>query len=114
MKLVLAIICSLVLAGTPFLLAQSQLPECAKEAVPACCQHGGEMPCCAAKNSSPQNTPAVPSQNNTQQNLIPVPVLSAVICKLPENPADAISSTTVFFPTANAVPLFARNCARLI
>jgi hypothetical protein len=102
------------LAGTPFLLAQSALPACAKETVPACCQHGGEMPCCAAKSSTPQNEPAVPSQNSAQQNLVPVLVLSAVICTLPENPANSTSSTTVSSSTSTAAPLFARYCVRLI
>jgi hypothetical protein len=112
MKTTWAIICSLVLAGTPFLSAQT--PESCVKQVRACCQRGVEMPCCKA-NSSPdsQSKPALPSPTGNQ-NQLPLLASSALIWTLPANPADSISShSTPSVMTAGA-PLYARDCARLI
>jgi len=112
MKLVLAITCSLLLLGTPFLSAAAM--PCAKE-VKSCCTHGKPMPCCAAKdNSTPQNAPAAPAQNNAPQHQVSLLILTAVTWTLPENPVNTISSTAVSLSSTVTAPLFARNCVRLI
>jgi hypothetical protein len=109
MKFVLAILFSVALTATP-LLTLAAMP-CAKT-LPACCQHGKIMPCCAAKDS--QNAPAVPAPNSAQQNQISFLISVAVIWMLPENPANAISSAATTSSTASATSLFARNCALLL
>jgi hypothetical protein len=112
MKTALAIICSFVLAGTPFLLAQTP-SSCVKQ-VRACCKHGGDMPCCKA-NSSPdsQSKPAVPSQTGSQNQLSLLPS-SVMIWTLPTNPSDSISSHPTSSSMTASAPLYARDCARLI
>ena len=112
MKMMLAMVCSLLLMGTPFLSAQT--PSACVKQVRACCRPGAEMPCCKA-NSSPdsQSKPAVPSQTGSQ-NQLSLLASSALIWTLPANPADSISShSTPSVTTANA-PLYTRDCARLI
>jgi hypothetical protein len=107
-----AIICSLVLAGTPFLLAQTP-SSCAKQ-VRACCQRGVEMPCCKAKSSpDSQSKPAVPAPTGNQ-NQLSLLASSALIWSLPANPADSISSHSTPFSMTAGTPLYARDCARLI
>ena len=108
----LAMVCSLLLMGTPFLPAQMPSP-CAKQ-VRACCRHGGEMPCCNAKASpDSQSKPAVPSQTGSQGQLSLL-ASAALIWTLPVNPVDSISfHSTPSSLTADA-PLYARDCALLI
>jgi hypothetical protein len=112
MKTTWAIICSLVLAGTPFLVAQ--MPTSCVKQVRACCQLGAEMPCCKAKSApDSQSKPAVPPQTGSQ-NQLSLLASSALIWTLPANPADSISShSTPSVMTAGA-PLYSRDCARLI
>ena len=107
-----AIICSLVLAGTPFLLAQTP-SSCVKQ-VRACCQHGGEMPCCKAKSSpDSQSKPAIPTQTGNQ-NQLSLLASSALIWTLPSDPADSISSHSSPSVMTAGAPLYSRDCARLI
>jgi len=112
-KLVLTIVCSVLLMGTPFLSATVE--PCVKE-VKACCSHGKPMPCCAVTNdSSPQNVPTIPVQNNSQENQISLlPAFTAVIWTLPEIPANTIFSATVSSSSVIAAPLVVRNCTFLI
>ena len=112
MKTTWAIICSLVLAGTPFLLAQT--PSACVKQVRACCQHGGEMPCCKAKPTpDSQSKPAVPSQT-INQNQLSLLAFSALTWTLPANPADSISSHSTPSSLSASAPLYALDCARLI
>jgi len=112
MKLALAIIYSFVLAGTPFLPAQT--PSACAGQIRACCQHGVVMPCCAAK-SSPDSQPApaapAPAGSQSQLSLLAPAVL---IWTLPATPADSTVSTSTPPPLAAGAPLYARDCARLI
>jgi hypothetical protein len=112
MKTTWAIICSLVLAGTPFLLAQT--PSACVKQVRVCCQHGMEMPCCKV-NSSPnsQSKPAVPAQTGNQ-NQLSLLASSALIWTLPPNPKDSISSHSTPSVMTSGAPLYSRDCARLI
>ena len=108
----LAMVCSLLLMGTPFLSAQTPSP-CAKQ-VRACCRHGGEMPCCKAKTSTDsQSKPAVPAQtgNHGQLSLL---ASSALIWTLPANTADSISNHSTTSSITASAPLYARDCALLI
>jgi hypothetical protein len=112
MKAALAIVCSFVLAGTPFLLAQTP-PSCVKQ-VRACCQHGGEMQCCKAKSSpDSQSKPAVPSQTGNQSQLS-ILASSVLIWTLPTHLSDTISSHSTSSSMTTSAPLYARDCARLI
>ncbi|MGA2852519.1 MAG: hypothetical protein ABSE90_00095 [Verrucomicrobiota bacterium] len=115
MKTTWAIICSLVLAGTPFLLAQTPLPVCrAKQPVPACCQHGCKMPCCSPKPASDSKpAPAVPAQTGGQ-NQVSFLAPNALVWVLPDAPVSKLSSTTQISLVTKGSPLYARNCARLI
>jgi hypothetical protein len=107
-----AIICSLVLAGTPFLPAQTPT-SCVKQ-VRACCQRGGEMPCCKAQSSpDSQSKPAIPSQTGNP-NQLSLLATSALIWTLPANPADSISSHFISSVMTTGAPLYARDCALLI
>jgi len=112
MKMALAILFSFVLAGTPFLPAQTPAP-CVKQVRP-CCRHGGEMPCCKS-TSSPvsQSKPAIPPSTSSQNQLL-VLESGALIWTLPANPPALISfQSTQSSVTADA-PLYMRDCARLI
>jgi len=114
MKLALAIICSFVLAGTPFLLARTPLPECVKRPVPACCQHGCKMPCCQAKSSSgSQPLPAVPAQT-ANQNQLSLLAANIVAWILPDTTISLLPSASPISFVTKVSPLYARNCARLI
>ncbi|HEY5043247.1 MAG TPA: hypothetical protein VIK53_14740 [Verrucomicrobiae bacterium] len=115
MKLALAIICSLMLAGVPFLSAQTASAACrAKAPVPVCCQHGGKMPCCAANpvpNSQP--SPAVPAPA-AGQNQLSFLAANVVAWVLPEAASSQVSFVVPVSLMTKASPLFARNCAWLI
>jgi hypothetical protein len=114
MKLALAIICSFVLAGTPFLFAQSPAPNCSNQPVPACCQHGVKMACCSAKPpSDSQPMPAIPAQNAGQTQLS-LPPINVAVWVAPANEVDAVFASIEHPPTATKASLYMRNCAWLI
>jgi hypothetical protein len=116
MKTALAIICSFVLAGTPFLFAQTPLPQCVKRSVPACCQHGCDMPCCQAKPSpGSQSVPAVPPQTGNQGQFSLFAANAVVTWVLPDATIFQLSSSASLLSlVTKGSPLYARNCARLI
>jgi hypothetical protein len=108
----LAIVCSFVLAGTPFLPAQT--PSACVKQVRACCQHGGVMPCCKAKSSpDSQSKPAMPPPTGNQNQLSLLPS-SILVWRLPANPAGLISSRSSQSSVTADAPLYTRDCARLI
>jgi hypothetical protein len=112
MKTALAIVCSLLLAGTPFLLAQA-VPPCAKQNH-ACCHCGGKMSCCAGKSSpDSQPTPAVPAQSSSQNQLLLL-IPHASTWTLLNNETHPISFTAASPSSMTSAPLYARDCARLI
>jgi len=114
MKLAWVIICIFALAGTSFLPAQTALPGCLKQTLPACCQHHCNMPCCSAKPSpNSQPTSAVPAQigGQNQFSLLAVSILAWI------QPEATVSPVSSDFPTSfvtKGSPLYARNCAWLI
>jgi hypothetical protein len=112
MKTALAIVCSFLLAGSSFLLAQAA-PPCIKQSH-ACCHCDGKMNCCAAKSSpDSQPAPAVPAQSGSQnQFLLLAP--HALAWTLLNNEAHPVSFTAVSLSSATGAPLYARDCARLI
>jgi hypothetical protein len=116
MKLVLAIICSFLLAGVPLLRAQAPAP-CAGQShacCHACCQHGVTMPCCKVdKAPDSQPAPAAPAQtgNPVQISLLVPPIL---IWTLPASPANSISAVSSASLTTAGAPLYARDCALLL
>jgi hypothetical protein len=110
-KTTLAIVCSLLLAWTPIVPAQAPAAGVARVAH-ACC-HCGKA-CCAVP-SSPQSQPApvapVPALNQSQLlTLAP----DALAWALPDAQAPDFSISFSSLLTANAAPLYARDCARLI
>jgi hypothetical protein len=114
MKTAWAIICCLVLAGTPFLLAQTPSPTCAKQPLPACCRHG-VMPCCTTQPASgSQPAPAIPASSKVLTSQLSLLAATLVAWTLPETSAGPISSASVLPLMTAGVPLFARDCARLI
>jgi hypothetical protein len=112
MKTALAIVCSFLLAGAPFLLAQVASP-CVKQNH-ACCHSGGKMNCCAAKSlPDSQPTPAVPAQSGSQnQFLLLAPY--ALAWTLLNNETHPISFAALSPSSVTGAPLYARDCARLI
>ncbi len=115
MKLVLAILCSFVLAAASLLPAQTLPPMCAKQSLPACCQHGRIMPCCRAEpvpHSSSLPAGSAPVGSRCQLAFVPSEVTAVRV--LPDVPALSFSSAQpATFPAASN-PLYALNCARLI
>jgi hypothetical protein len=95
-------------------LLAAPMPACSRQPARACCHCGGKMSCCAAQPSPcSQSAPAVPAPSGIQnQFLLPASVL--ITWSLPENEAGLISSAFVSPLTATGVPLYARDCARLI
>jgi hypothetical protein len=112
MKKALAIVCSFLLVGAPLLLAQAA-PPCIKQNH-ACCRCGGKMNCCATKSlPDSQPTPAVPAQSSNQnQFLLLTP--HALTCTLLNNETHPISFTAASSSSVTGMPLYARDCARLI
>lgn len=113
MKMAWAIICSLMLAVTPALLAQAPSPACAQQPMRACCHPGHIMPCCQGKPSNSQPVPNVPpSGNQTQISLLFANAF--VVCVLPDATTPQFSSAVALPLTATGSPLYTRNCALLI
>lgn len=111
MKLALAIVCSFLLAGTPWFSAPLAV-SCAKKAS-AGCQCGGKMTCCqSGPASDSQPAPATPAPAGSQSQLLLL-APGILAWTLPANPAVSISPSALLSMAAGA-PLFARDCARLI
>jgi hypothetical protein len=114
MKLAWAILCSLFLAGTMFLPAQTLMPACAKHKLPACCQHGKVMSCCAARPSSnSQPPPAVPSQTANQYQLSLIAVALAAWVQPAQSDYFPPASNADQL-TATSASLCARHCVWII
>ncbi len=114
MKLALAIICSFLLAGTPLVVAQPSAKSACAGQIRSCCKGGVAMPCCQSKPSSDsQPAPAAPAPASNP-SLLALLAPTVLIWTLPENPAHSISPLSAQFSATVDVPLFARNCVRLI
>ena len=112
MKTAFAIVCSCLLAGAPFLLAQAALP-CVKQNH-ACCHSGCKMDCCAAKSSpDSQPTPAVPAQSG-DQNQFSLLAPHALAWALLNNETHPISFTVFSLSSVASAPLYALDCARQV
>jgi hypothetical protein len=111
MKLTLALLCSLLLAGTLFLPAPAPA-ACVGRTAHVACPCG--MPCCRAPAApKPPAMPAAPAPASNQTQLLTVGP-AALVWILPTAPRVEISTA---FPSplmANRTPLFARNCTFLI
>jgi hypothetical protein len=111
MKLTLAIVCSLLLAGTPFVLAQVPA-ACVARAAHTTCHCGGA--CCGTPASSKsQPAPAAPAPASNQTQLLTL-TPAVLVWLLPAAPASEIASDFSALLTANRTPLYTRNCAFLI
>jgi len=112
MKTALAIICSFLLAGTPFLLAQAA-PSCVEQNH-ACCHSGCKMDCCAAKSlPDSQSVPAVPAPSSSQ-NQFSLLAPHALAWTLLNGETHPISFTVISPSSVTGAPLYALDCARLI
>jgi len=110
-KTTLVIVCSLLLAWTPFVLAQAPAAGVARVAH-ACC-HCGKACCAAPSSPVSQPLPAAPVPASSQNQLLTL-APAALAWTLPAAPAPGFSASVSSRLTANAAPLYARNCARLI
>jgi len=110
-KTTLAIVCSLLLAGTPIVSAQAPAVGVVRGAHACCHCHKA---CCAAP-ASPQSlpVPAAPVPGSSQSQFLTL-APGALAWTLPAAPAVEFSVSTSSLLTANAAPLYARDCARLI
>jgi hypothetical protein len=110
-KTTLAIVCSLLLAGTPFVLAQAPVAGVVRVAH-ACCRCG--KACCTAPASpTSQPVPATPAPAPSQNQLLTL-APAALAWTLPDAQVPGFSASVSSLLTANAAPLYARDCARLI
>ena len=111
MKQLSAILFSLLLAWAQLLAAPT--PVTPAQPAHACCRCGGKMSCCAAPSSGSQPMPAVPSNAGPQKQFsISAPAI--VTGALPENRVGLICSASRLSLMPYGVPLYARDCARLI
>jgi hypothetical protein len=112
MKTALAIVCCFLLAGAPFLSAQTA-SSCVKQNR-ACCHSGCKMDCCAGKSlPDSQSVPAVLAQSGSQ-NQFSLLAPSALVWTLLTSETHPISFTAVSPSSVTGAPLYARDCARLI
>jgi hypothetical protein len=112
MKTALAIVCCFLLAGAPFLSAQTA-SACVKQNH-ACCHSGCKMDCCAGKTlPDSQPTPAVPAQTSNQ-NQFSLLAPRALAWVFQNNETHPISFTAVSPSSVTGAPLYALDCARLI
>jgi len=100
------------------MLVWAQLPAvpmfvCAGQPARVCCNCGGKMSCCAPASSDTQPAPAIPFSAGTQNHLL-LPAAAFRVGTLPENEVGLMASTTAPLSPAMSVPLYARDCARLI
>jgi hypothetical protein len=105
-----AILFGLLLVWAQLLAAPTSVT--AAQPAHACCHCGGKMSCCASPSGS-QPMPAVPANAGPQKQLsISAPAI--VAWSLPGNRADLVCSAFRLSLMPDGVPLYARDCARLI
>jgi hypothetical protein len=110
-KTTLAIVCSLLLAWTPIVPARAQAAGVGHVAH-ACC-HCGKACCAAPASPQSQPVPAAPVPASNQGQLLTL-ALTALAWTLPDAQTPEFSTSVSSLLTANAAPLYARDCARLI
>ncbi|HEY2082186.1 MAG TPA: hypothetical protein VGI88_05330 [Verrucomicrobiae bacterium] len=113
MKTALAIVCSLLLAWTNFVLAEAPGAGVLRAAQP-CCHCGKTSNCCATKNNLPASPPVSAAPVSSLQNQFSPLASATVVWALPANLARGLSSSSFQPSTTARSPLFARNCAWLI
>jgi len=112
MKTALAIVCSLLLAWTNIVLAQT--PGAGVVSAAASCHCGKKTGCCAAKSSNSESQPVSAAPNASFQNQVSLIAPAAVSWSLPELPVRGFSSSFSSASSEHGAPLFERNCAWLI
>jgi len=111
-KALLAIICGLLLAGTPYLPAQTA-PSAGQPPARTACHCGGRTCCCAQPTSPSPLAPSLPV-STVREIHFPAPVMVAEIATPAEAPATLTAGNSQRpNPTAGA-PRFTLFCARLI
>jgi hypothetical protein len=94
-------------------LSAAPAPVTPTQPAHACCHCGGKMSCCSAPSSGSQPVSAIPS-NSSVQNQWSLLAPAMMVWTLPKNTAGSISSASRSPFMATGVPLYARDCARLI
>jgi len=107
----LAIVCSLLLAGMPVILAQA--PAAGVVRVAHACCHCGKACCTAPASPASQPVPATPVPAPSQIQLLTL-APAALLWTLPDMPAADFSASVSSPVTATGAPLYARHCAFLI
>jgi hypothetical protein len=111
MKRALAIVCSLLLVWTQFVLAQA--PSAGEKApVRACCSDC-KSSCCAAGPSLPAPAPVSTTPVSSSTHLLTL-APAALVWTLPPAAARPLSAFAFASPLTPGAPLYARNCALLI
>jgi len=112
-KTALAIVCSLVLVWTQVVLAQAPAAGVAR-VIRAPCHCCGKASCCVASTSpESQSAPAAPA-SSISRNQISLLAAAVPAWTLPDREARPGHTSSFSRVNTAAVPLYARNCARLI
>lgn len=111
MKTALAIVCILLLALTNPVVAQA---AAASETHPSCACSGCGASCCTTDVPHPESQPVSAAPVSSLQNLLAPAASAAVTWMLPAPLEAFLFSPSASILNGDAVPLFARNCARLI
>jgi hypothetical protein len=109
-KTTLAIVCSLLLAWMP---VQAQAPAAGVGRVAHASCHCGKVCCAAPISPESQPVPAAPVSNPAQNQLLTF-TPTGLVWTLPNTSAPEFSTFISSPLTANAAPLYVRDCARLI
>jgi len=109
-KTTLAIVCSLLLSWMP---VQAQAPAAGVGRVAHAACHCGKACCAAPASPESQPVPAAPVSTSSQNQLLTL-APAGLAWILPDAPAPRFATSLSSPLTANAAPLYARDCARLI
>jgi hypothetical protein len=113
MKTALAIVCSLLLIGTLFVPASAPAAGDPAAMRGCCCDCSTAACCAAAPSPEPLPVSAAPLPSTSQNQFLP-PATARLAWTLPGATEGGFCSSFDWLLTAAVVPLFARNCARLI
>jgi hypothetical protein len=112
MKIAVAMLLSLLLAGTPFALP-ARAAACGEAAAcKSCC--AGKADCCAAPAPQAPASPAVPASAPTQNEWQAVAVVLHLLTALDTFAPQSLTSVSFAPPGATAVPIYQRDCQYLV
>ena len=109
-KTILAIVCSLLLAGTPVLMPA---PAAGVVRVAHACCHCGKACCVASPSPESRPVPATPVSISAPHQLLTL-APAGLSWTLPDTPVPGFSNAVSSPLKVNRTPLYARDCAFLI